>query len=116
MPGRRADDFQLQAGEPRHLRDLSQDVANTKGAMVGGALAAQGVDEGCRLQRESQPAVSVADFETLPGQGFTFRRQKFQAAVVRLGDGQDGDGTFANAGFHTPRRCQDGRGRRDPSE
>ena len=86
---RGADDFQFQAGEPGDLFDLSQDVADAERAMVGGSLAAQGVDEGRRFQRESQPAVGVADFEPLPGQAFTFRREKFQPAVVRLGDDRE---------------------------
>ena len=54
--------------------------------MVRGPLAAIGIDEGRGFQRESQPAVGVADLKPLPGQTFTFRREKFQLAVARLGE------------------------------
>ena len=94
-------DLQLEPGKPGNLLYLSQDVADPERAMVCGALAAPDIDEGRGIERESQPAIRVADFQALSGQRLALRRQELKTAVVGLGEGQDGDGALADAGFDT---------------
>ena len=92
-------DLQLHTQKRPNLFELSHDMTYAQGIMVRRSLLAPSVHEGCSVQRKPQSAVSVTDFQALPRQRFSFRRQELEAAIARLGQTQDHDGAFAIAGL-----------------
>jgi len=72
-------------------------VADADGAMVGGGLCVPLGEEVAGTDGEAEAAVGVADLEDGAGFDFALRDEEFEALVLALNDGEQGDGALLDA-------------------
>lgn len=73
------------------------EVAAADGAMVGGGLGVPLGEEVAGTDGEAEAAVGVADLEDGAGFDFALRDEEFEALVLALNDGEQGDGALLDA-------------------